>query len=197
VTVPTNSTLTIHKQTVMVHPIIDQYYNQSPSYSRSSKFVVEKGLVANEKSAMSRGVSPLPTPGPLSQADESKKGFTPTKMHETMARNISSAGPTYQLPRDYSQEQLKKHSLNGALTDIRRVTSPSGRDPARPQELGNTKKKRRSLMDMEPPAPPVVAEPEQEPEPVEPQPQQPSTPEDRSYGDPVKIAQYFPELALS
>lgn len=47
VTVPTNSTLTIHKQTVMIHPIIDQYYNQSPSYNRSSGFAVSKGLVSN------------------------------------------------------------------------------------------------------------------------------------------------------
>lgn len=46
VTVPTNSTLTIHKQTVMIHPIIDQYYNHSPSYVRSSRFVVSQGLVS-------------------------------------------------------------------------------------------------------------------------------------------------------
>ena len=46
VTVPTNSVLTIHKQTVMIHPIIDEYYNASPSYSRSSGFAVSKGLVS-------------------------------------------------------------------------------------------------------------------------------------------------------
>lgn len=46
VTVPTNSTLTIHKQTVMIHPIIDQYYNHSPSYVRSSGFVVSQGFVS-------------------------------------------------------------------------------------------------------------------------------------------------------
>lgn len=46
VTVPTNSTLTIHKQTVMIHPIIDQYYNHSPSYVRSSGFVKSQGLVS-------------------------------------------------------------------------------------------------------------------------------------------------------
>lgn len=46
VTVPTNSTLTIHKQTVMIHPINDQYYNHSPSYVRSSGFVVSQGLVS-------------------------------------------------------------------------------------------------------------------------------------------------------
>ena len=48
VTVPTNSTITIHKQTVMIHPIIDEYYNNSLSYTRSSEYAVGKGLVSNE-----------------------------------------------------------------------------------------------------------------------------------------------------
>lgn len=30
----------------MIHPIIDQYYNHSPSYVRSSGFVVSQGLVS-------------------------------------------------------------------------------------------------------------------------------------------------------
>ncbi|MCJ1393551.1 hypothetical protein MMC18_006426 [Xylographa bjoerkii] len=47
VTVPTNSILTIHKQTVMIHPIIDEYYNHSPSYTRKSEFAKSKGLVSN------------------------------------------------------------------------------------------------------------------------------------------------------
>lgn len=63
VTVPTNSTLTIHKQTVMVHPIIDEYYNYNPSHSRSSKFVQDKGLVTNEKGTLSSS-SPAVTPSP-------------------------------------------------------------------------------------------------------------------------------------
>lgn len=50
-TVPTNSTITIHKQTVMIHPIIDEYYNHSPSYTRSSGFAVSKGLVSNAPGA--------------------------------------------------------------------------------------------------------------------------------------------------
>lgn len=44
VMVPTNSTLTIHKQAVMIHPIIDEYYNHNPSYTRSTGFAVSKGL---------------------------------------------------------------------------------------------------------------------------------------------------------
>ncbi|KAI9678681.1 MAG: hypothetical protein M1817_005738 [Caeruleum heppii] len=47
VTVPTNSVLTIFKQSIMIHPILDQYYNASPSYNRSAGFAVSKGLVSN------------------------------------------------------------------------------------------------------------------------------------------------------
>ena len=47
VTVPTNSTITIHKQTVLIHPIVDEYYHQSPSYLRSSGFALSKGQVSD------------------------------------------------------------------------------------------------------------------------------------------------------
>lgn len=43
VTVPTNSTLTIHKQTVMIHPIIDEFYSHSPNATRSANFARTKG----------------------------------------------------------------------------------------------------------------------------------------------------------
>jgi len=48
VTVPTNSTLTIHNQTVLVHPIVDEFYNPSPSFKRSSKFAETKGQITTE-----------------------------------------------------------------------------------------------------------------------------------------------------
>jgi hypothetical protein len=32
----------------MIHPILDEYYNTSPSYIRSSGFAISKGLVDNE-----------------------------------------------------------------------------------------------------------------------------------------------------
>lgn len=68
VTVPTNSTLTIHKQTVMVHPIIDNYYSYNPYHCRSSKFVQEKGLVADEKAA--RAMTMTATPSVLPQQQD-------------------------------------------------------------------------------------------------------------------------------
>ena len=44
VTVPTNSTVTIHKQTVMIHPIRDEFYVNDPGYRRTGKLVEEKGM---------------------------------------------------------------------------------------------------------------------------------------------------------
>jgi glutamine amidotransferase len=50
--------LTIHRQTVMMHPIIDKYYERDPYHVRSSAFVQAKGLVTNEKAALSGSLSP-------------------------------------------------------------------------------------------------------------------------------------------
>ncbi|KAF2429717.1 N-terminal nucleophile aminohydrolase [Tothia fuscella] len=62
VTVPTNSTLTIHKQTVMIHPIIDEFYNTNPSHSRSSQFAQTKGQTVTDetKNVVVNGSTPLP-----------------------------------------------------------------------------------------------------------------------------------------
>ena len=48
VNVPTNSILTIHNQTVMVHPIVDKYWDRDPHHRRSVAYVQAKGLTANE-----------------------------------------------------------------------------------------------------------------------------------------------------
>ncbi|KAI9676630.1 MAG: hypothetical protein M1829_002947 [Trizodia sp. TS-e1964] len=66
VTVPTNSVLTIHKQTVLIHPILDKYYNHNPSYSRSSGFAVSKGLDTNVAVALVSAVETSPSDGNLS-----------------------------------------------------------------------------------------------------------------------------------
>lgn len=73
VTVPTNSTLTIHKQTVMIHPIIDEFYSHNPSYSRSAGFAVSKGLVSNAPGAaqmLQPALSRTATPMSNSEAGE-------------------------------------------------------------------------------------------------------------------------------
>ncbi|KAI9816748.1 MAG: hypothetical protein M1827_001393 [Pycnora praestabilis] len=93
VTVPTNSTLTIHKQTVMIHPIMDEYYNHSPSYSRSSGFAVSKGLVSNGpgEAVAGRGVTPQNSAGgtPLGTLglDEEKEGLVEEKLEHPSKPN--------------------------------------------------------------------------------------------------------------
>ncbi|KAJ5050477.1 uncharacterized protein L3040_002358 [Drepanopeziza brunnea f. sp. 'multigermtubi'] len=69
VTVPTNSTLTIHKQTVMVHPIIDE------------------GLVTNEKTA-GNGTSPAVIPG-----SDCKPSKISASLHDNLVSTL--APPTY------------------------------------------------------------------------------------------------------
>ncbi|OAA36261.1 glucosamine 6-phosphate synthetase [Metarhizium rileyi] len=58
VNVPTNSILTIHRQTVMVHPILDKYYERDPYHVRSSAFVQTKGLISNEKPPSGTSINP-------------------------------------------------------------------------------------------------------------------------------------------
>ena len=65
VTVPTNSVLTIHNQTVLIHPILDEFYNHAPSMPRSSRFAADKGQTTGDgmaekkstKAAIARGSS--------------------------------------------------------------------------------------------------------------------------------------------
>jgi glutamine amidotransferase len=59
VTVPTNSTLTIYKQTVMIHPIIDKFYSPNPAHSRSAQFAQTKGqtITGPDKTVISQPVA--------------------------------------------------------------------------------------------------------------------------------------------
>ncbi|EQB52068.1 hypothetical protein CGLO_08326 [Colletotrichum gloeosporioides Cg-14] len=49
VNVPTNSILTIHNQTVMVHPIIDKYYDRSPYHTRPAERLHPAILAVNRQ----------------------------------------------------------------------------------------------------------------------------------------------------
>jgi len=168
VTVPTNSIITIHKQTVMVHPIIDEYYNYNPYHRRSSKFVQDKGLVTNEK-ATSTTRSPAVTPGPGYE----NKRLGLTTLHDSVASTLtpsmhSSTSPTLSPSGDSDLRLSAYHNM-------------SFREH-KPQEQGNTKKKRISLSGSDGyngNNNVMVEEPE---------------PRAAAYGDPMKIAQYFPEL---
>jgi glutamine amidotransferase len=167
----------------MVHPIIDEYYNYNPYHSRSSKFVQEKGLVTNEKG--SNG-TPAVTPG----IPNSKKSL----LHETITSNLVPSMHARSPSSSPAISPAISPSLSPALCPatetIPRVSSPLANinnlslapttptPPTKPQELGNTKKKRKSL----------TAAPDA------PQPVPDTNPPTRSYGDPLKIRQYFPEL---
>ena len=147
----------------MVHPIIDEYYNYNPYHLRSSKFVQDKGLVTNEKG------SKASTPSTLSPNKFPPK---PTSLlHETFANSLipsmldCSVSPALSPAPEYRPASKEFHSNV--------ITPMSARDPNRPQEMGNIKKKRKELE--------IV-------------PDSPEQPPQRTFGDPNKIAQYFPEL---
>ncbi|VEU21038.1 DEKNAAC101968 [Brettanomyces naardenensis] len=65
ISVPTNSTLTIKKQTVMLHPIIDEFYQENPTFIRSREFAESKGLMGTipKEEASDREVPPLEREG--------------------------------------------------------------------------------------------------------------------------------------
>ena len=46
VSVPTNSVVTIHNQTVLLHPILDEFYDEGMNHDRSSSYALSKGLVS-------------------------------------------------------------------------------------------------------------------------------------------------------
>lgn len=174
----------------MVHPIIDQYYSHNPYHHRSSQYVVDKGLVTNEKSAATTKAVNSPrgtSPAPLSQSsllqEEVKRAIPQSRLSEI----IRSRSPAESLP-SYSQHLQAENLAAMAGPSDERHTSPqlgalTARDVTKPQEQTNTKKKRISRAEVD-----GTAEEQQNVANEERQ---------NSYGDPAKIAQYFPELRLS
>jgi len=65
ISVPTNSTITIKKQTVMLHPIIDEYYQANPTFIRSREFAESRGLMGTipKEQATDKEVPPLEREG--------------------------------------------------------------------------------------------------------------------------------------
>ena len=135
VTVPTNSILTIHKQTVMVHPIIDEYYNQNPAHHRSSQYVAEKGLITNKSADKTCATPPVSEGKPLHVA--------PSK-HESHDKHMSL--PSSRLNECHSPTSSSRSNENTSYRPLSSIPSiTSYRDPSKPQEQGNTKKKRVSI----------------------------------------------------
>lgn len=147
----------------MVHPILDEYYNENPYHSRSSKFVENKGLVTNEKAT----TPPVPTPTHI----PSSLSFRPSNLHDSLASTLTPS-------MHASISPILSPYSESTLANIQNVA----RNPSKTTELGNTKKKRRSLsadFQAQANSPPAAPEPEVRA---------------AAYGDPLKIAQYFPEL---
>jgi glutamine amidotransferase len=157
----------------MVHPIIDEYYSYNPSHSRSSKYVQDKGLVTNEKGVLNGG-SPGTTPGSLST----------TSTKSTLSSSLRDSIATTLIPSMHSALPTIITARENDRADFRQLSSVQARDTWKPQDTQNTKKKRISLtsMDVSPSGTPII---EREPD---------SPPPRAAYGDPNKIAQYFPEL---
>lgn len=63
--VPTNSILTIKNQTILLHPIIDEYFQEDPLYLRNSALAESKGLMGSVPlaNALEKDVPPLEREG--------------------------------------------------------------------------------------------------------------------------------------
>ncbi|TDZ28054.1 putative glutamine amidotransferase DUG3 [Colletotrichum trifolii] len=179
VNVPTNSILTIHSQTVMVHPIIDKYYDRSPYHIRSSAFVQTKGLIANEKISSLLGAASTslpPAPGVSKKALGPSIPFGVSRSHTPE----SSAG------------KVKSPSVlhdNSTLMDTMSIMTKSSAQSNRSHlpVQGNMKVKRSAP---EPVSLPADSDTDS------------LAPEDQShqrteFGHPNKLSRFFPELTMT
>lgn len=173
----------------MVHPIIDENYSQNPAHKRSAQFVAEKGLITN---ATSKPSTTNGTPTPSSVA--TPKAATPSESHnkQHVSLPVSRLNECMSGVRSLSPESTSDSGYRPVL---------SGRDPSRPQEQGNIKKKRVSLIESDPQA---FRDADHDYQSVSSQSQRSrnvsgastiSTPDRTNYGSAAKITQYFPELS--
>lgn len=191
VNVPTNSILTIHNQTVMVHPIIDQFYDRSPYHIRSSAFVQAKGLAANEKAAA------LMTPsvgGNMGSPDLQKRVLAPTIPFGVplgRATDPNVTAPAKGRPQSGLQELLVTSPDARSITTLSSGQSSASRQPVR----RNIKVKRKSL-----------GSPDQITNANRATDQQPAaddsdtdSPEQHGHGigHPHKLSRFFPELTMN
>lgn len=223
VNVPTNSILTIHNQSVLVHPIMDQYYDRNPYHRRSTAYVKTKGLAANEKATAKLTPPILDLPAGVDNGEsppqpQARKFLGPTIPAFGITRPPKSQLPEKtraktSLSQHIEASSSSSHGNNGTVNtgspttttspssstppDIRSTTTPG---PVRQQPVpaqGNIKKKRASLHAVDSTL--TVqhhhhlphhghGHTQHETSPITPEPSR------TEFGNPNKIAQYFPEL---
>ena len=173
VNVPTNSIITIHRQTVMMHPILDKFYERDPYHVRSSAFVQAKGLVSNEKAPAS---------------DTNTPSIEGHSEHDNLRKMIAGANSGRSLSPD-----LARRSLNPAAARESRGTPLSQQAPnlssaKATAALGNIKVKRISIQQD------GSTQDENAPEDVNSDTYEPASADVRN---PRKLSQFFPELTLT
>ncbi|KAK3988571.1 nucleophile aminohydrolase [Cladorrhinum sp. PSN332] len=214
INVPTNSILTIHNQTVMVHPILDKYYDRNPHHRRSAAFVRAKGLSANEKTRAGISANVLPQPVPsipssLPHADATDSHHNPKRLLGPSVPTIpfsvsrpraptettsNSTIPRTRTPLSHAESALTNSTPSGPSSGaaasvpspIVTVRSTTQQPPAQ----GNIKKKRASLSAVDAGNHAAILNPYIDASPITPEPTR------TEFGNPNKIAQMFPELAL-
>lgn len=72
----------------MIHPILDEYYNSSPDFKRSSKLAISKGLGTNEKPLTPKAASPAPSSNFPSPNSDNEIHFSSAM--KTPIRSVSS-----------------------------------------------------------------------------------------------------------
>lgn len=147
VNVPTNSILTIHRQTVMMHPILDKYYERDPYHVRSSAFVQAKGLASNEKAPTSGSLSPSVETGSgklHGPANGSIRGLSPdvvrrSLLSPSLLREVAAVPPPGSSPNTTSSFPLRLSPAKGNIkvkrTSVNQIDEfPTGNDPSTAHE---------------------------------------------------------------
>lgn len=93
--VPTNTIVTICKQTVFVRPIKDEFYVADPSTERSTGFARSKGLVSKAPGGgaltpSSAAATPVHTPLPQSEVESNGAGYLGNGNHGELGLQLSS-----------------------------------------------------------------------------------------------------------
>lgn len=193
--------MTIHNQTAFVQDIKDKFYTSDPWQRRSAGFAHSRGLPTNEKTSTPLALSSptlVITNSSRPERVQSKTHLGPNTTYSLMrsatpqlARTTTPASAENFDPQT-TPNRYRATISSGSVagnTDVRFVTI-SADAPQRTPSQGNIKKKRMSLSDLPQTQGQSTAD-ELSPTPLSP------VERNTAFGDPAKIAQFFPELTIS